>query len=160
MNQKAYTEQLEAVIRGMLNPLKNLPFPLVIESLSGHKVERFDPADPDDQLLLDDLTRAALTAGKRMKRKGIQSRRANEVGNYIEPYVIEALQGLGFEADKPTTMSGRKKATGYPDIYFKDRRGRPNYLECKTHNSDDLNSGLHPTDHLRRIDVLPSDESQ
>ncbi len=27
-----------------------------------------------------------------------------------------------------------KKSVGYPDIFLKDRKGRPNYIECKTYN--------------------------
>jgi len=66
--------------------------------------------------------------------KGIFTRRENEVGNHIEPFMIEALNKIGLKADRPETREGKKKAVGYPDIFVIDRKGRPNYIECKTYN--------------------------
>ena len=48
--------------------------------------------------------------------------------------MIEALNQMGLTANRPETKEGKKKAVGYPDIFLKDRNGRPNYLECKTYN--------------------------
>ena len=48
--------------------------------------------------------------------------------------MIEALNQIGLTANRPETKEGKKKAVGYPDIFLKDRNGRPNYLECKTYN--------------------------
>lgn len=73
-------------------------------------------------------------AAKNAYQKGIFTRRENEVGNHIEPFMIEALNKIGLKADRPETKEGRKKAVGYPDIFVKDRNDRPNYIECKTYN--------------------------
>jgi len=131
---EAYVEQLERVIRQMLQPLKNVPFNLVIKALSGHEVISFDPNDDYDARLLEKLRQVAQAAGRRMNQGGVRSRRPNEVGNYIEPYIRAAFNELGIEADIPETQRGRRKAAGYPDIIFYFE-GRPNYLECKTYNA-------------------------
>lgn len=73
-------------------------------------------------------------ATKNANNNGIFTRRANEVGNHIEPFMIEALNKIGLKADRPKTKEGKKKAVGYPDIFVEDKHRRPNYVECKTYN--------------------------
>lgn len=48
--------------------------------------------------------------------------------------MIEALNQIGLIADRPETRESKKKAVGYPDIFVRDRKGRANYIECKTYN--------------------------
>lgn len=128
-----YTKRLEDVIKQMLTPLKNIPFNLVIESLTGKKVISFDFDDPEDKELLERLKAIAILGGKKINENGISSERPNEVGNYIEASVKEALQEYGLKPGVPAGKSGRKKATGYPDIIF-FFNNKPYYLECKTYN--------------------------
>ncbi|MFX0174021.1 MAG: restriction endonuclease [Candidatus Hodarchaeota archaeon] len=129
-----YINRLENVIKQMLRPLKDIPFSLVIESISGYKVIPYNPNDEKDTVLLDNLSRVAKKAGDHINQKGIIRRRPNEVGNDIEEYVKTALNQVGYKADIPRTLEGKKKSTGYPDIEFIDENGRINYLECKTYN--------------------------
>jgi hypothetical protein len=42
MSNNEYTKRLENVIKQMLQPLKDIPFNLVIESMTGKKVISFD----------------------------------------------------------------------------------------------------------------------
>jgi len=132
--QEKYIKDLEKTISQFLKPLKDIPFKIAIKAMSGCKVIPFDKDNPEDQQLLKDLIEATKIAAKNANQKGIFTRRANEVGNHIEPFMIEALNKIGLEADRPTTKEGKKKAVGYPDIFIEDRNGRPNYLECKTYN--------------------------
>ena len=133
MNNSDYTKKLENVIKQMLQPLKNVPFNLVIEAMTGKKVISFDFTRSDHQNVLEFLTQSALKTGKNINQTGILRKRSNEVGNDIEPYVRNSLNLLELNADIPTGPSKRKKAMGYPDIIFwyKDN---PYYLECKTYN--------------------------
>jgi len=137
MVDEAYVERLERIIQQMLQPLRNIPFNLVIKALSGCEVIPFDPNDEYDVRLLGKLRQIAHIAGRRMNRAGIRARRPNEVGNYIEPHIRKAFDELGIEANIPETQRGRKKAAGYPDIIFYFE-GRPNYLECKTYNARNI----------------------
>lgn len=133
MKDNDYVSKLENVIKQMLSPLKDIPFNLVIESLTGRNVIPFDPKDSKDKELLAILKQVAVVSGKEINKNGIDSSRANEVGNYIEKFVTRAMQEYALNPDIPAGPSGRRKATGYPDIIF-FFQGAPYYLECKTYN--------------------------
>jgi hypothetical protein len=137
MKDEKYISKLENVIKQMLAPLKEIPFNLVIESLTGKKVVPFDYNDPEDNELLDILKDVALVAGRKINESGIIRARTNEVGNDIEGFVKSAMEGHNLSPDIPSCANGRKKAMGYPDIifYYKDK---PYYLECKTYNQENI----------------------
>lgn len=141
MNSKNnYTEQLEHVIKQMLRPLKDIPLNLVIESLCDKKIIPFERSDSKDQQMLEKLKKVCAIAGSEVNRKGIIRSRPNEVGNDIEPFVKGALKLVGYQAYTPRTITGKSKATGYPDIEFIDEFGRANYLECKTYNIENIST--------------------
>jgi len=137
MVNNQYTKRLEDIIKQMLQPLKDIPFNLVIEAMTGKKVISFDFTKPDHQEVLKLLRQSALNAGKEINKAGILRERPNEVGNDIEPYVRNALNSLGLKADIPVGPRGHKKAMGYPDILFW-LNNTPYYLECKTYNIDNI----------------------
>lgn len=139
MADKDYVARLENVIKQMLTPLKDIPFNLVIESLTGKKVIPFDFMVKKDIELLETLKKVAVLAGKEINKSGIESKRPNEVGNYIEAFVKKALQYYNLNPDVPSGTSGKKKATGYPDIIF-FFKNEPHYLECKTYNLENIST--------------------
>lgn len=151
MNNRDYTKKLENVIKQMLQPLKNIPFNIVIEAMTGKKVISFDFTRSDHQDVLKLLKQSVLKTGKDINKTGILRQRSNEVGNDIEPYVRDSLNLLELNADIPTGPSKRKKAMGYPDIIFwyKDN---PYYLECKTYNIENIETTQ------RSFYFSPSDE--
>ncbi len=65
MADKDYVNRLENVIKQMLTPLKDIPFNLVIESLTGKKVIPFDFNNQEDKEILDILKRLLSLLGKR-----------------------------------------------------------------------------------------------
>ena len=136
------SNELQGVIAQMLKPLKGLSFEIVIEGLSGHKVIPFNKKDPKDQKVLETLKTCAKNVKHYVNNEinGITRNRPNEVGNDIEPIVEKELKNLGYQANKPTTNQGHKKATGYPDLEFIDEFNRLNYLECKTFNIKNINT--------------------
>ncbi len=135
-----YIKQLEETIKAFLQPVKNIPFPLAIRVIFGHNVIPFNPKDSHDQALLDRLKLAITNAGLAAYHEGIFSKRPNEAGNYIEPFVKKALHDIGTQAETPRTETGSRKASGYPDIIITDIDGRISYLECKTYNAKSKNS--------------------
>ena len=139
MKDENYVSKLENAIKQMLTPLKDIPFNLVIEALTGKKVIPFDFKNQEDKELLEILKEVAVAGGKEINRYGIESRRANEVGNYIEAFVKKAMQKYGLNPSTPTGATGKKKATGYPDIIFFFKRN-PYYLECKTYNLQNIST--------------------
>jgi len=139
MNKK-YIKKLENVIKQMLTPWKNIPFSLVIQGLSDCKIISFNKKAKKDIILLEKLKKVAKIAGIKFNKKGVVRPRPNEVGNDIEPFVKKALNDIGYKADTPTTNSGSKKSSGYPDIEFIDEFKRTNYLECKTFNIENIST--------------------
>jgi len=150
-NEQDYIKKLEDVIKQMLKPLKDIPFNLVIEAMTGKKVVSFDRSNPEHQQVLNLLKKAALKAGGEINKTGILRSRPNEVGNDMENYVRNALNSVGLKADVPVGPSGHKKATGYPDILFW-YNGNPYYLECKTYNIENIGTTQ------RSFYFSPSDE--
>ena len=151
MNNNEYTKKLENIIKQMLQPLKDIPFNLVIEAITGKKVISFDFNNQDHMKVLELLKQSALIAGKKINENGILRPRPNEVGNDIESYVREALNSLGLKAEIPTSSNGNRKSTGYPDVLFWFQNV-PYYLECKTYNINNI------TTSQRSFYFSPSDE--
>lgn len=139
---------LENVIKQMLQPLKGLPFDLVLESLAGKKII---PISKEDDALLEKIDEAAIAVFRTLKINPIQSKRPNEVGNYIEPLVKAALIDQALKVETPSILSGKKKATGYPDLLVLDNN-KPTYLECKTFNIESIDTSL------RAFYLFPSDD--
>ena len=131
---ESYVRDLEEAISKFMAPLKDIPFPVVIKSLSGYSVMPFNQNDDVDRSLLQKLSKAMAKATKKVNEDGIFSNRPNEVGNQIEPFVRQALNDLGLTATIPKTKRGVHKSAGYPDIEIKEDNGRITYLECKTYN--------------------------
>jgi len=151
MKKNDYTKRLENVIKQMLKPLKDIPFNLVIESMTGKKVISFNFRKKVHKEVLELLKKSAINAGKRINKTGILRSRPNEVGNDIEPYIRNALNSLGLNADIPAGPNGNKKTTGYPDIIFR-YKNNPYYLECKTYNIKNIDTTQ------RSFYFSPSDE--
>jgi len=151
MTDNEYTKRLENIIKQMFQPLKDIPFNLVIEVMTGKKVISFDFTKSEHQEVLKLLKQSALNAAKEINETGILRPRPNEVGNDIESYVRTALNSLGLKANIPVGPSGHKKAMGYPDILFWFNE-TPYYLECKTYNIENIGTTQ------RSFYFSPSDE--
>ncbi|MEW6360583.1 MAG: hypothetical protein AB1477_00505 [Acidobacteriota bacterium] len=134
-----YVRKLEGLIRQMLEPLKGIPFTLVIESISGKRVIPFD--QNKHSALLTTLIKVSKLACKKINEKGgVLSARVNEVGNKIEAPIKDALRELGFsDVDTPVNAKGKKQATGYPDLGF-TFDGLYVYLECKSFNKKNVST--------------------
>ncbi len=85
MADKDYVNRLENVIKQMLTPLRDIPFNLVIESLTGKKVIPFDFENSEDKEILDILKQVAVFAGKEINKNGIDNKRmySGEAGTII-----------------------------------------------------------------------------
>ncbi len=141
-DREEYIKQLEAIISKFLEPLKGIPYPIAIKALTGCEVLHFYLSNEDNQKLLEHLKTAAQMAGDEAYKQGIFTRRPNEAGNHIEPFVISALRKVGLKADKPRTKSRKIKVAGYPDIEVIDKQGRIIYLDCKTYNTATKNQSF------------------
>lgn len=133
MKDNKYIEILENCIKQMIQPLKSIPFNLIIKSISGFEVEFFNSKKASHKASLETL----IELGNKIIGTEIKSSRPNEVGNKIEPHVLNGLKEKGVEAGIPKTKSGKIQSTGYPDIEFKID-AEVFYLECKTFNKENV----------------------
>ena len=129
MNDNDYVSKLENVIKQMLLPLEDIPFNLVVESLTGRKVISFDFDGSDGKALLGSLKQVKVVGRKEINQSGMESRRLNEVGNYIEKFVTRAMWQYALNLSIPAGPTGRRKATGYLDI-ASSFQGSRYYLGC------------------------------
>lgn len=83
-----------------LKPKDDVPFSLVVNVLSGKKVIPITQSEGDKKLL-QDLKKAIIKAGKKATEDGIFTTRPNEAGNKVEPFLRDALNSIGLEADIP-----------------------------------------------------------
>ena len=115
---------------------KNVDFPTIIQAFSDQKVIKYDPANKHDTRLVADLKADINACVQAVTQNHIQSKRVNEVGNYMEQPLMDAINASSssLRAERPKTASGKQKNTGYPDILIFDGQNRPTYLEVKTYN--------------------------
>ena len=131
--------------------LKDVPFQEVIQLLYGVEVKHFDRNDSGNLNYLDKIRKAMRETCRKVQANPIKRSRPNEVGNDMEPFVIDALKKQGLNAAPPKTKSGKGKSTGYPDIKI-TLQGLPIFLEVKTYNAEN-----HETT-FRSFFVSPSDD--
>lgn len=122
-----------------MKPLRDIPFNIVIKSISGKDVIRFDENNEKHKKVLEILIELARLTSKYINSKGISSKRLNEVGNKVEKVVKEVFKEKGIIAKTPQTTTSKTKSSGYPDIIFWYNE-EPYYLECKTFNKSNLQS--------------------
>jgi hypothetical protein len=111
-------------IRDLRHGLRDVPLPLIIEALCGHRVLGWD-GDGRAQ-----FEAAAEVVRESIDREGVRSARINEAGNAVERHVLEALRRQGFVAGRPVAESGRVRTAGYPDLEAKFG-GVAYYIEVK-----------------------------
>jgi len=128
---RAEKAALDVTLTQMRTPVRNVPFPLIVKAMCGHKVIPLDVAGQADRALVKSLKEAVRLCVKELKLHPIKRPRPNEVGNDIEKYVMQAVPKVGLKAFRPTTKTGKGRSTGYPDILIQDNIDRYTYLECK-----------------------------
>ena len=146
-----YVKNLERIIQGMLRPLKDIPFPLVINSISGKEVIPFSSEKTEDIELLNLIEKSIIDAGQSMLQNGVYAKRVNEIGNAIEPFVRVSLNKHYLNADTPADKNGKRQSVGYPDISIRFKE-KTHYVECKTYNRETENSSQ------RSFYLSPSDK--
>ncbi len=146
-------KRLEDALAQFLKPMKGIPFEVVIKSLCGTSVEKFEPNAGSNRETLALLVDAMREACKAVQINPIERPRPNEVGNDMEPFVIRALTARQLRAAAPKTKAGKGKSTGYPDVKI-ETDGIPIYLEVKSYAA-----ATHATS-LRSFYLSPAEDSK
>lgn len=145
-------KKLENVLVRFLEPVRGVPFEVVIKALCGKEVVPFNRDHEQSSSELKQIIDAMRSASWAVRRKPIRRPRPNEVGNDMEPFVVDALRAEGLDATYPRTVAGKGKTTGYPDVRLVTPE-RVYYIEVKTyaaanHNTTQRSFYLSPsTDH-------------
>lgn len=126
------SESLRVALPALRQPLKGVPFEAIVQHLYGTSVEKFDVGIRENTDMLRLLAQAMTRVCAAVQRDPIVRPRPNEVGNDMEPFVIEALRNENLRALRPKAISGRGRSTGYPDIKI-ITSGTSIYLEVKTY---------------------------
>lgn len=111
-------------------------FPDLVEGTTGFKVEKLDPGNnPDDLVLFNELEKAARNFIRYIDRTRTRyhGERPNDVGKQFEEVFVEELKKTTLE---PTQL----KQSGYPDMKVVDASGRVTYLESKVVSKNWTNS--------------------
>lgn len=132
-------KRLEEALAQFLKPIKGIPFEVVIKALCGAAVEKFDLYKAENKTVLAILVDAMQDACIAVQKTPIDRPRPNEVGNDMEPFVINALKARNLQAAAPKTKAGKGKSTGYPDVRI-ETGGPPIYLEVKSYAADNHNT--------------------
>ena len=133
--------KLEKLLAQFIQPIKNIPFEIVIQALFSKNVKKFDLNIKNNKILLKAIAKAMCEVCKLIQAKPIKRNRPNEVGNDIEFFVISFLQKYKLKASTPITKSGKQKSTAYPDVKI-ITNGVPVYLEVKTYAQNSKNTSL------------------
>ena len=81
------SKSLGVALLALRQPLKGIPFEVIVQHLYGTSVEKFDVGIPENTDLLRLLVRAMRKVCSAVQREPIVRPRPNEVGNDMEPFV-------------------------------------------------------------------------
>lgn len=149
-------KKLEDVLAQFIKPIKGVPFEVVIKGLCDVEVVKFDLQIKDNKIIISRISEAMRNACQSVQANPIERPRPNEVGNDMEPFVINSLKAVGLDAATPKTRHGKGKSTGYPDVRI-EADGLPVYFEVKTyaaqnHDTTQRSFYLSPSDDPKVIE--------
>ena len=133
--------KLEKLLAQFKKLEKNIPFNLIVPALFDTEVKKFNPKIKSNKENLEKIATAMCKLCKDIQKNPIKKNRPNEVGNAIEPFVIDALKENCLKASIPKTQTGKIKRQGYPDIKI-ETDAVPIYLEVKTYSKERRGKGL------------------
>lgn len=120
-------------IRDMVGGIKDVPLPVIVEAITEHRVL------PWQGQARETLAAIARRIEQLIEEGEIEAARMNEAGNRVENVVIEAMQGLGLQAGRAKTESGRTRTSGYPDLEV-EIEGTSFYVEVKAFSAATVDS--------------------
>lgn len=131
-------EQLREAARIFLKPMERLPFPVVIEAMTGKQVLPVLKRE-EDTALLDKLAEACIAVVAGSRREKFEANRPNDVSTQVEEKLEKALKAGGINVERPKAEQGRSPG-GYPDrlIWY---GSEPTYLEVKVSREQNIAQG-------------------
>jgi len=136
---KLQLENLKAAAKIFLKPMEQLPFPVVVEAMTGHRVIPY--IEEDDGDLLAALSAACVKTVNDSEQTPVAANRPNDVSAKVETMLQDNLTEVGVTAERPKPQGKRRaSAQGYPDLLLWTA-GRPTYLEVKVSRVENISKG-------------------
>lgn len=136
---KLQLDALRQAAKIFLKPMERLPFPVVIEAMTGHQVVPY--IEEDDGDLLAALSAACIKTVNDSEQEPIAANRPNDVSAQVEKLLQDNLTESGITAERPTPQGKQRAgAQGYPDLLLWDA-DRPTYLEVKVSRVENISKG-------------------
>jgi hypothetical protein len=136
--RKCQLEQLKEAAKIFLKPMERLPFPVVIEAMTGHAVLPIMDRSEDD-VLLQALAAASVKVVAESNEAQIRANRPNDVSTQVEERLATILPQHAVRVEKPKGEKGRGPG-GYPDRLLWCG-GEPSYLEIKVSREENIDEG-------------------
>jgi hypothetical protein len=131
-------DQLKEAAKIFLRPMERLPFPVVVEAMTGKEVLPVT-GRPQDMALLKALASACIQAVVASTKSPTTANRPNEVSAQIEDLLSEKLTAASLRVERPQAASSHSPG-GYPDLLvWQDRE--PTYLEVKVSREENIDQG-------------------
>jgi len=136
--RKRQLEQLKEAAKIFLRPMERLPFPVVIEAMTGRAVLPIMNR-PEDGALLKALSAACIKIVSESKTATIHANRPNDVSTQVEERLDARLNSQNFRVEKPQAEAGRTPG-GYPDRLVWSGK-EATYLEVKVSREENIDEG-------------------
>ena len=128
--------QLKEAAKIFLRPMERLPFPVVIEAMTGFQIL---PIAADRRRLLRALVKSCIAVTAESIARPVIANRPNDVSAQVERLLLEQLKSNQLLVEYPVRSAG-KGGGGYPDFLLRDR-GDPAYLEVKVSREQNIAQG-------------------
>ena len=130
--------QLKEAARIFMRPMERLPFPVVMEAMTGCEIIPIQK-NQYDKLLLSKLAEACKQTVKESHRHAYQANRPNDVSTQVEKRLQSHLEDCKVIVEIPRAPGGRGGG-GYPDRLLWLRK-KPSYLEVKVSREQNITQG-------------------
>ena len=129
--------QLKEAARIFLRPMERLPFPVVMEAMTGREIFPMTQG-AGDLALLSALADACAATTAESAKLPYQANRPNDVSAQVEEKLQARLERAGVSVEMPRAASGR--GGGYPDRLLW-HAGEPTCLEVKVSREENIGKG-------------------
>ncbi len=135
--EKEDLESLKDFVKGIIKPLRPLPFHLVVELTVQHKIIPMTDSKEDKELK-EKLVMVGNEVMKATKQIYITANRSNDVASPLSGIFSRELEKVDLRPAKPLTKAGKGQEAGYPDFQITDSYGRITYLEMKNSRPENI----------------------
>jgi hypothetical protein len=137
-DRESELENLREFAKTIIRSMKNTPFNLVVEAVTGFKIIPVDLESDADRKLVGDLAEAANAVMVSTQKSPIIANRSNDVATPLERLFLANLARRGIAVSRPRLKGGRQLSSAYPDLQLTDAPNRVTYIEVKNSRPENI----------------------